>query len=152
MTVMLRFSGERYPFLYGYSFHLSSVSIFFSKSIHLFQVNSNTLLKMNIFFAGVEIQCIGHFKLLFSLLRLENFPEIQKMTLRVLSNVTGSSECIDDISASHVLVALLQVMHSNIESQELSLSVFQSLMGDTRLVKEALARGKTKNIVEQTPK
>ena len=46
---------------------------------------------------GVDIQCIGHFKLLFSLLRLGRCPKIQEMALHVLLNVTGSTECIDDI-------------------------------------------------------
>ena len=33
---------------------------------------------------GVDIQCIGHFKLLFSLLRLRRCPKIQEMALQVL--------------------------------------------------------------------
>ncbi|XP_059089728.1 dnaJ homolog subfamily C member 13-like [Tigriopus californicus] len=90
---------------------------------------------------GVEIQCIGHFKLLFCLLRLESYPNVQEMTLRVLSNVTGSSECVDDISASRVLTYLIQVIYSLEAKQELSLTVFRSLMGDTRLVKECLTTG-----------
>ena len=32
---------------------------------------------------GVEIQCIGHFKLLFALLRLENCGRMQQFTLEV---------------------------------------------------------------------
>ena len=32
---------------------------------------------------GVDIQCIGHFKLLFSLLRLRRCPKIQEMALQV---------------------------------------------------------------------
>lgn len=64
------------------------------------------------------------------------------MTLRVLSNVTGSSECVDDIAASRVLTYLIQVIYSLETKQELSLSVFRSLMGDTRLVKECLTTGK----------
>ena len=51
---------------------------------------------------GTDIQCIGHFRLLFSLLRLETCPKMQEMALTVLANVTGSSECIDDIAANQV--------------------------------------------------
>ena len=36
---------------------------------------------------GVDIQCIGHFKLLFSLLRLRRCPKIQEMALQVLVNI-----------------------------------------------------------------
>jgi hypothetical protein len=52
--------------------------------------------------SGTDIQCIGHFRLLFSLLRLESCPKMQEMALTVLANVTGSSECIDDIAANQV--------------------------------------------------
>ena len=40
---------------------------------------------------GVDIQCIGHFKLLFSLLRLRRCPKIQEMALQVffLDNFWG---------------------------------------------------------------
>ena len=34
-------------------------------------------------FAGVEIQCIGHFKLLFCLLRLEDCAKLQQFALDV---------------------------------------------------------------------
>jgi DnaJ family protein C protein 13 len=52
--------------------------------------------------SGTDIQCIGHFRLLFSLLRLESCPKMQGMALLVLSHVTASSECIDDIAANQV--------------------------------------------------
>ena len=96
-------------------------------------------------FTGVEIQCIGHFKLLFCLLRLDHCPKIQDTTIRVLSNVTGCKECVDDIAASGVLPMLLQVLYSQPETGPgllVTLMVFQSLMGDTRMVKECLAQSK----------
>lgn len=91
----------------------------------------------------MEIQCIGHFKLLFCLLRLESYQKLQEMTLNVLVNVTGSKECIDDISASQVFHFLLQSIYSLPEQRPISLAVLNSLVGDTRLVKECLAQGKT---------
>ncbi len=98
---------------------------------------------MRFFFSvGVEIQCIGHFKLLFCLLRLESHAKVQEMTLHVLSNVTGSHECVDDIAASQVFQYLLQVVYSLPEQRTLSLAVIHSLVGDTRLVKECVAQGK----------
>lgn len=36
-----------------------------------------------IFFSGVEMQCIGHFKLLFSLLRLDNCAKVQALAIDV---------------------------------------------------------------------
>ena len=38
---------------------------------------------------GVDIQCIGHFKLLFSLLRLRRCPKIQEMALQVFFIILG---------------------------------------------------------------
>jgi DnaJ family protein C protein 13 len=35
------------------------------------------------YFIGVEIQCIGHFKLLFSLLRLDDCAKLQQFALEV---------------------------------------------------------------------
>ena len=36
--------------------------------------------------AGVEMQCIGHFKLLFSLLRVQGAANIQHLALKVSEN------------------------------------------------------------------
>ena len=104
--------------------------------------NKLTLHQHNCVLQGVEIQCIGHFKLLFCLLRLESYKRLQEMTLNVLVNVTGSKECIDDISASQVFHFLLQSIYSLPEQRAVSLAVLNSLVGDTRLVKECLAQGK----------
>ena len=62
---------------------------------------------------GVDIQCIGHFKLLFFLLRLSSCPRVQEMALSVLNNVTGNRDCVDDIAANSVLVSLLAPLYSS---------------------------------------
>ena len=91
---------------------------------------------------GVEIQCIGHFKLLFCLLRLESHNKMQEMALHVLSNVTGSAECVDDIAASKVMGFVIHVLYSEKpEHRPLALTVLHALVGDSRLVKEVLANG-----------
>lgn len=90
---------------------------------------------------GVDIQCIGHFKLLFSLLRLKHCPKIQEMALLVLLNVSASSECIDDIAANHVLVNVLHVLYTLPEHRTVALDLLQAVAGDTRLVKECLQYG-----------
>lgn len=48
------------------------------------------------------MQCIGHFKLLFSLLRLEGCVAVQQSVLAVVEGVTGNAECVSDIAASEV--------------------------------------------------
>ena len=90
---------------------------------------------------GVDIQCIGHFKLLFSLLRLRRCPKIQEMALQVLLNVTGSSECVDDIAANLVLVNVLHVLYTLPAHRSVALDLLHALSGETKLVKECLQFG-----------
>lgn len=90
---------------------------------------------------GVEIQCIGHFKLVFSLLRLEGCNVIQQLVLEVISRVTNNCECVNDIAASEVLVYLLFAIQTLPSSSLLIVEVLQALMSNTKLVKEALSKG-----------
>ena len=100
---------------------------------------------------GVDIQCIGHFKLIFFLLRLASCPRMQEISLHVLNNVTGNAECVDYIAANNVLVNLFRPLYASLtqpsgvggfgghENQgTLFLTILHSLMGDTRLVKECI--------------
>lgn len=59
---------------------------------------------------GVETVCIGSFKLLFSLLKLEQLTQLQLMAINVISSVSNNQECVADIAASEVLVYLLLVL------------------------------------------
>lgn len=92
---------------------------------------------------GVEIQCIGHFKLLFSLLRLDGCSKVQAHAIDVIAGVTGNQECVNDIAASEVLVYLLLVLHSfsNSTSQITVLETMLPLMSNNRLVKESMYKG-----------
>ncbi|KAK7507621.1 hypothetical protein BaRGS_00001556 [Batillaria attramentaria] len=90
---------------------------------------------------GVEIQCIGHFKLLFALLRLENCGRMQQFTLEVLNCVTANHECVKDIAAAEVLGYLLFALYSVQQCQLLALDTLFALMSNTKIVKEALAKG-----------
>lgn len=56
---------------------------------------------------GVEKTCVGHFKLLFSLLKQKSNAHMQLMALQVISKVTANRACVKDIAASNVLVFLL---------------------------------------------
>ncbi|KAK4337430.1 hypothetical protein RND71_043541 [Anisodus tanguticus] len=64
--------------------------------------------------SGVETVCIGSFKLLFSLLKLEQLTQLQLMAINVISSVSNNQECVADIAASEVLVYLLLVLQSPI--------------------------------------
>ncbi|XP_015609793.1 dnaJ homolog subfamily C member 13 isoform X2 [Cephus cinctus] len=90
---------------------------------------------------GVEMQCIGHFKLLFGLLSCNSCKSIQSGALQVISNVTKNQECVNDIAANEVVVHLLLVLHSLKEFQLLTLETLCALMSTTKIVKDALAKG-----------
>lgn len=85
---------------------------------------------------GVEIQCIGHFKLLFMLLRLGNLsPKLQTLTLEMLLAVTANKDCVSDIASSDVLINLLLVLHSFQAGQQLALDCLYSLSSNSKIVK-----------------
>ncbi|XP_033727987.1 dnaJ homolog subfamily C member 13-like [Pecten maximus] len=90
---------------------------------------------------GVEIQCIGHFKLLFCLLRLDDCAKLQQFALEVVSCVTTNQECVNDIAASEVLSYLLLAIQSLPTCRLLTLESLFSLMSSTKIVKEALSKG-----------
>ncbi|XP_012268108.2 dnaJ homolog subfamily C member 13 isoform X2 [Athalia rosae] len=90
---------------------------------------------------GVEIQCIGHFKLLFGLLSCTSFNPIQKAALEVIHNVTKNQECVNDIAANDVVVHLLLCLHTLVECQLLTLETLYALMSTTKIVKDALTKG-----------
>lgn len=90
---------------------------------------------------GVEIQCIGHFKLLFSLASCSDFKPIQKAALQVISNVTKNQECVNDIAANQVILHLLLCLNSLKDSQLLILETLYALMSTTKIVKDALNKG-----------
>ena len=70
------------------------------------------------------------------------FFSSQEMALHVLLNVTGSTECIDDIAANHVLVNVLHVLYTLPQHRTVALDLLHAISGDTRLVKECLQFGK----------
>ncbi|XP_069681979.1 dnaJ homolog subfamily C member 13 isoform X2 [Periplaneta americana] len=90
---------------------------------------------------GVEIQCIGHFRLLFGLLSVDNCKAIQRSALNVISSVTRNQECVNDIAASDVLVHLLLILYSLPDAQIMTLDTLYALMHTTKIVKDALAKG-----------
>ncbi|CAB1340624.1 unnamed protein product [Coregonus sp. 'balchen'] len=61
---------------------------------------------------GSETECIGHFKLLFSLLRVHGAGKVQQIALEVVNTVTSNQECVTNIAESLVLSNLLVLLHS----------------------------------------
>ena len=91
---------------------------------------------------GVEIQCIGHFRLLFGLLAVDSCKPVQRGALNVIASVTQNQECVNDIAASDVLVHLLLTLYSLPDAQIITLDTLYALMHTTKIVKEALNKGK----------
>jgi hypothetical protein len=98
--------------------------------------------------SGVEIQCIGHFRLLFGLLSVDSCKPIQHGALNVISSVTQNQECVNDIAASDVLVHLLLTLYNLPDAQITTLDTLYALMHTTKIVKDALAKGE--HVMSQT--
>ncbi|KAK7873572.1 hypothetical protein R5R35_009276 [Gryllus longicercus] len=90
---------------------------------------------------GVEMQCIGHFPLLFGLLNVDHCKPVQHKALDVVSYVTRNHECVTDIAASDVLVHLLLVIYSIPDAQITTLDTLYALMSTTKIVKDSLNKG-----------
>uniref|UniRef100_A0A3P9HA59 DnaJ heat shock protein family (Hsp40) member C13 n=1 Tax=Oryzias latipes TaxID=8090 RepID=A0A3P9HA59_ORYLA len=90
---------------------------------------------------GSETECIGHFKLLFSLLRVHGAGRVQQLVLEVVSTVTSNQECVGNIAESMVLSNLLLLLHSLPSSRQLVLETLHALTSNTKIVKEAMAKG-----------
>lgn len=61
---------------------------------------------------SVEIQCIGHFRLLFSLLRFDGAANLQQSALDVVSVVVSNKDCVNDIANAEVMQNLLLLIES----------------------------------------
>lgn len=90
---------------------------------------------------GSESECIGHFKLLFSLLRVHGAGKVQQLALEVINTVTSNQECVSNIAESLVLSNLLVLLHSLPPSRQLVLETLYALTSNTKIVKEAMAKG-----------
>lgn len=87
------------------------------------------------------MQCIGYFKLLFYLLRIQLSTDVQDAALQVIAIVTTNQECVNDIAASEVLSSLLLVIPSLPKATLLVLQTLYSLISSTKIVKELMLRG-----------
>ncbi|XP_053466998.1 dnaJ homolog subfamily C member 13 isoform X2 [Ictalurus furcatus] len=90
---------------------------------------------------GSETECIGHFKLLFSLLRVHGAGKVQQLVLEVVNTVTSNQECVSNIAESLVLANLLLLLHSLPSSRQLVLETLYALTSNTKIIKEAMTKG-----------
>ncbi|EMP31570.1 DnaJ like protein subfamily C member 13 [Chelonia mydas] len=90
---------------------------------------------------GSECECIGHFKLIFSLLRVHGAGHVQQLALEVVNIVTCNQECVNNIAEAMVLSNLLALLHSLPSSRQLVLETLYALTSSTKIIKEAMAKG-----------
>ncbi|XP_078270124.1 dnaJ homolog subfamily C member 13 isoform X5 [Rhinoraja longicauda] len=90
---------------------------------------------------GSEMECIGHFKLIFSLLRVHGAGQVQQLALEVVNMVTANQECVNNIAESLVLCNLLVLLHSLPSSRQLVLETLYALTSNTKIIKEAMGKG-----------
>lgn len=97
--------------------------------------------------ANVEIQCIGHFEMLFGFLSTklsEKDREIKSLALEIVSLVSRNKECVSEIAAceilGHFLVSLRDAELK--EMQDRVLETLSGLLNVQKMVKEAQSKGK----------
>ncbi|XP_055340824.1 dnaJ homolog subfamily C member 13-like [Paramacrobiotus metropolitanus] len=90
---------------------------------------------------GVELQCVGHFKLIFGLLRMDNSAKLQSVALEAISCVVSNKECVVDIANAEVLGNLMPLMHSVPNARPVILEVLHPLVSNSKIVKEMMSKG-----------
>ncbi|TNN08971.1 DnaJ subfamily C member 13 isoform 1 [Schistosoma japonicum] len=90
---------------------------------------------------GLEIQCIGHFPLLFSSLDLHEHPEIQLRALDVLQAVSTNPQCLEDIAASHLLASLVMLFLVLPRAHLILIQTMEHLISSSLLLKEFIYSG-----------
>nr|VZI16997.1 unnamed protein product [Spirometra erinaceieuropaei] len=63
-------------------------------------------------YSGVELQCVGHFDILFSILDMEGYDDLKLRVLDVLRSTATNTECLKDIHASKLLVGAIMLFRS----------------------------------------
>lgn len=97
--------------------------------------------------ANVEMQCIGHFEMLFGFLSTtlcERDREIKSLALEIVSLVSRNKECVSEIAACELLGHFLVTLRDS-ELRDMTDRVLETLSGllnVQRMVKEAQNKGK----------
>lgn len=90
---------------------------------------------------GVEILLIGHFKLIFSFLKLKSDSQLQRNALNVISHSATNRECVADIAASSQLALIFGLVMQQKEAIPLVLQTMIALASNGTIVKEAIECG-----------
>lgn len=87
------------------------------------------------------MNCIGHFDLMFSLLRIDTIQVVQQCALNIILTVTKNNECVTDIANSGVVVYLLICLYSTPSNRLIILDIFITLSTSSTIVKDILNKG-----------
>ncbi|CAH8642884.1 unnamed protein product [Schistosoma rodhaini] len=90
---------------------------------------------------GLEIQCIGHFPLLFSILDLHDHPEVQLRALDVIQAVSTNPQCLEDMAASHLLTSLVMLFFVLPRAHLVLIQTMEHLISSSLLLKEFIYAG-----------
>lgn len=99
---------------------------------------------------NVEVQCTGHFEMLFGLLSTSLVPEsveqsqqLKRLALEIVSLVSRNKECVSEIGACDQLGSFLVAMRDpELRSEQQNvLDTLSGLMNVQRLIKEAQLKG-----------
>lgn len=87
------------------------------------------------------MSCIGHFDLLFSLLRIETIRVVQHCALNIILTVTKNNECVTDIANSGVVIYILLCLYSTPSDRMIILDILITLSTSSTIVKDILNKG-----------
>jgi len=132
-----RFTVDLIDFVKESITHLNSQCIFPSEETKSGELALQSLAHVIRNNAGVEMQTIGHFKMLFSLLDSPH-TAVQDTALAVIAATTGNTDCVADIASSNCLGRLILGLKMLQEgSRMMVLDTLYSLFSNTKLVREA---------------
>lgn len=102
--------------------------------------------------ANVEIQCIGHFEMLFGFLSTSLCDQdriIKSLALEIVSLVSRNKECVNEIAACEILGYFLVALKDNElkDVQDRVLETLSGLLNVQKMVKEAQNKG-NKNVLK----
>ncbi|VDM24192.1 unnamed protein product [Toxocara canis] len=90
---------------------------------------------------GVEILLIGHFKVIFSFLKMTSEPAIQQNALKIISLSSTNRECVGDIAAISQLSLIFPLVVQQHKAVPLILQTLIALSSNGQVVKETLEYG-----------
>uniref|UniRef100_A0A5K3FU08 J domain-containing protein n=1 Tax=Mesocestoides corti TaxID=53468 RepID=A0A5K3FU08_MESCO len=92
-------------------------------------------------YAGVEIQCIGHFSILFAILDMNGYTNMKLRSVEVLHSASKNPECLNDIHASKLLVGAVMLFRALPQAQIPLVDFFNHAIAVNALLKELVYAG-----------